>query len=230
MAILIWQNLPEDARGFWEVVDETWQKTSPLGTAIFCEFGASDGYTFSNTFMLEKVFGWTGLLIEPNSTFHNELSRNRNSKISTKVVGEKEMDIVFECDTENPFLSYIRTPDSRCSEQSAAKSTFSSGTPQILRAKSLQQILTEFDMGNIFFLGIDVEGMELDILRSGFLENWSFGFVTVETNGRNNESDIFSIMEDSGYIRLAGISDLTGGDDWFVNKTIIKHLPATLLK
>lgn len=70
--------------------------------------------------------------------------------------------------------------------------------------------------------------MELDILRSGFLDNWNFGFVTVETNGRNDESDIFSIMEEAGYIRSSGVSSIRGDDAWFVNNKIMKHLPETL--
>ena len=31
----------------------------------FIEFGAGDGKKFSNTYILEKNFGWTGLLVEP---------------------------------------------------------------------------------------------------------------------------------------------------------------------
>lgn len=231
MAILIYQNLPEVSREFWSARREhVAEKTGDFRSSTFCEFGASDGYTFSNTFMLEKVFGWTGLLIEPNRTFHRELSRNRSSKLSYDVVGGKEIDVVFEGDTENPFLSSVRTSESCCEELAPIKSPLSGKTQEVLRSKPLEKILTEFDMENIFFLSMDVEGMELEILRSGFLDNWIFAFVTVETNGRNDESDIFSIMEEAGYIRLSGVSYITGGDAWFVHNKIMKHLPETLVQ
>lgn len=92
--------------------------------------------------MLEKFFGWTGLLIEPNSIFHRELSRNRSSKLSHDVVGGKEIDVVFWGDTENPLLSSVRTSDSFCEELASTKSPLSGKTSQVLRARPLEIILT----------------------------------------------------------------------------------------
>jgi len=34
-------------------------------SGVFIEFGAYDGVIFSNTHLLEKQFGWTGILIDP---------------------------------------------------------------------------------------------------------------------------------------------------------------------
>ena len=36
------------------------------GHGVFVELGALDGIAFSNTYMLERCFGWRGLLIEGN--------------------------------------------------------------------------------------------------------------------------------------------------------------------
>jgi len=47
---------------------------------IFVEIGANNGLTGSNTLLLERCFGWTGLLIEANpDTFHKLLQSGRNS-------------------------------------------------------------------------------------------------------------------------------------------------------
>src|ERR1700755_589614 len=45
----------------------------------FIEAGAFDGETFSNTLNLEKEFGWSGLLIEPNP-FQYQLLARKNRK------------------------------------------------------------------------------------------------------------------------------------------------------
>ncbi len=53
----------------------------------FLEFGATDGLEFSNSFMLENLLGWKGVLSEPSSQWHNLLKKNRaNTKIITKCI------------------------------------------------------------------------------------------------------------------------------------------------
>ena len=44
---------------------------------VFLDSGASNGVRGSNTWLLEKAFGWTGLCVEPNEGMFKELVRNR---------------------------------------------------------------------------------------------------------------------------------------------------------
>lgn len=48
-------------------------------SGIFVEIGALDGITGSNTYMLEKCFGWTGVLIEGNPTNFARLRKSERS-------------------------------------------------------------------------------------------------------------------------------------------------------
>ena len=49
------------------------------GQKTFVELGALDGKTLSNTYMLERCFGWHGLLIEGSPQNFEKLKQNRPS-------------------------------------------------------------------------------------------------------------------------------------------------------
>ncbi len=43
---------------------------------MFIEFGGYDGVTFSNTYLLEKYFLWTGVLIDPLPSHYMKMKKN----------------------------------------------------------------------------------------------------------------------------------------------------------
>ena len=53
---------------------------------FFVEIGASDGENYSNTYLLEKKFGWNGILCEPNKNYIKQLKKKRNAYVVTKAV------------------------------------------------------------------------------------------------------------------------------------------------
>ena len=53
---------------------------------FFVEFGASDGITLSNTYLLETALNWRGILAEPGKSWASALRQNRAVNISTKAV------------------------------------------------------------------------------------------------------------------------------------------------
>ena len=68
----------------------------------FLEFGATDGISLSNSYMLENSFVWTGILAEPSPQWHEQLNNNRpNTKIIT--------DCIWKCsgDKLDFFVSYF---------------------------------------------------------------------------------------------------------------------------
>ena len=53
---------------------------------FFVEFGAADGFTSSNTYILEKIFKWKGIISEPAKIFHKKLTLNRHCIIEKKII------------------------------------------------------------------------------------------------------------------------------------------------
>jgi hypothetical protein len=52
----------------------------------FAEFRAADGVMISNTFLLEKTYGWTGILAEPARCWHDTPRANRSCDIDDRCV------------------------------------------------------------------------------------------------------------------------------------------------
>ena len=81
---------------------------------FFVEFGASDGLRNSNTYLLEKEYGWKGVLLEPVPEIFRRLRRNRRNAhcIKACVSTEKaDCTLIVPEDTQRSSLEYLDCED-----------------------------------------------------------------------------------------------------------------------
>lgn len=178
------------------------------GAGFFVEFGATDGVTISNTFLLEKRYGWTGILAEPNPIWHQSLRKNRTSIVETRCVYS----------LTGAKLTFLNADDPEYGGISDAL-----GSAEKLRRKgntievetiSLNDLLEAHHAPRqIDFLSLDTEGSEYEILKSFDFDRWNVRLFTVERGPAEKDGAIDRLMHENGYIRK--FEKFSGGDAWY---------------
>lgn len=177
---------------------------------FFVEFGAMDGVAGSNTLLLEREFGWSGILAEPNPIWHAELARNRTARIDRRCVfkttGER---VEFAATKHSGLATIVEFADSDGHARSRMER-------EILRIEtvSLNDLLASHGAPrSIDYVSIDTEGSELAILEAFDFARWDVRLFSIEHNRTARERDIDSLMHSRGYEkRYAGYAMI---DSWY---------------
>jgi FkbM family methyltransferase len=176
----------------------------------FVEFGASGGTELSNTYLLEREFGWSGILAEPCRAWHDDLRTERRAHISTECVWSRSGETLTFKETRSPWLSTI---DAFSASDHVAERR-SSGRTYHVHTISLLDLLAQFQAPQeIDYLSIDTEGSEFEILRAFDFSKFCFRVITVEHNFTPAREKIRALLSSHGYARRNEvISDV---DDWY---------------
>ena len=178
---------------------------------FFLDSGASDGLRCSNTALLEREFGWSGICIEPNTVFFEDLIRHRrcccvNSCLSdhSGVVDFLDAGTVGGIVTEyDPaFLSQIHT-------------ALRGDMPSVVQKTShtIGSILSKLGAPSwIDYWSLDTEGSELTILKSFPFDSYTVQIITVEHNWLAARSQIRRFLRSKGYEWIAEL----GCDDAYL--------------
>ncbi len=179
---------------------------------FFVEFGATDGVTLSNTFLLEADYGWHGILAEPARCWHGALSQNRRARIDKRCVWSSSGQSMEFTETTWPEVSTLTS--FVASDEQAKKRIASARYP--VETVSLNDLLTDHGAPRkIDYLSIDTEGTEYEILRHFDFNAHEIGIVTVEHNfATPHRENICELLLARGYERI--LSSFSKWDDWYV--------------
>lgn len=180
----------------------------------FVEFGAANGLDLSNTYLMEKEFGWKGILAEPAITWHKDLTSNRECNIETKCVWKDSKSILTFNQVDVAELSTI----SEYSSSDAHKNMRKKGKYYDVQTISLNDLLNKHNAPkDIDYLSIDTEGSEYEILSNFDFSEYTIGVITCEHNYTQTRDKLFLLLTTQGYRRV--FQDLSLFDDWYVKIT-----------
>ena len=182
-------------------------------SGYYVELGANNGLSFSNSLYFERYKGWTGLLIEPAPEHFKELMLNRASKNHFSNVAC----VGFSYDQDLIALEYSDLMTTTLGIESDildpvihAKdgSKFWGGDSFrfFAHAKTLSSILD--DAGSptsINFLSLDVEGVELEVLRGVDHSKYRFQYLCIESRSFETLNEYLDL---NGYRYIKSLSPL----------------------
>jgi FkbM family methyltransferase len=178
---------------------------------FFVEFGATDGKTLSNSYLLEKSFGWSGILCEPGKAWHSDLKKNRDTVIDTRCVFSSTGKLVEFTETSVGELSTISSFMKSDANRFLRKN---SGTYQVETVSLYDLLLTHNAPKYIEFLSVDTEGSEFEILKDFPFDEYKFGLICVEHNYTSNREKLHDLLAGKGYERI--YTSYSAFDDWYL--------------
>lgn len=162
----------------------------------FVDLASNDATMLSNSYALEKHYGWKGLCIEPNPAYWYNLTHVRkNCELVGAVVGRGRMDRVdfrFDGLEHGGIVGEGFDNGSHLRHLSSKEYTV-----------TLREIFRKFDVPKVIdYLSLDVEGAE-EFIMTGFpLIEYRIRIMTIE---RPNEN-LRNYLEGQGYVQILRLS------------------------
>jgi len=164
----------------------------------FVDIGAADGKSLSNTYKMEKEYGWKGICVEPLTEPFKLCEQNRPDSICRNTLiydkcGEVEFNYIDGAEGESYMYSGI-SQDITCHKSAG-------GQKVLMNAITLTKLLEEAEAPELMdFLSLDTEGSELKILQGLDHNKYKFRYMTIEHNYQEPiRTEIRDYLESIGY-------------------------------
>jgi FkbM family methyltransferase len=172
---------------------------------FYVDVGAHHPFRFSNTYMFYKN-GWKGINIEPNPDSFENFIKYRPKDINLNYgVANHEMRIKYFMFDE-PALN---TFDKKILENRLSSTTYKHIKTVNVDVKPLAQIFEKFLPNNctVDFLSVDVEGLDMEVIKSNDWQKYRPNIVIVEQLGIENieslDFEIHAYMRSIKYVLFA---------------------------
>ncbi len=220
---MVWKMIPETAKSSLKrflykhslTVSQAGQDYWVFGEAFnekrggyFLDIGAHDGIGYSNTFLLESRYKWSGICVEANPVTFGKLKINRNAVSLNVCLDQSEGEVNFVLgDVMGGIVG--QDVDNKESDTKANKVIK-------LKTLSLNRLLEDQHAPNIIdYLSIDIEGAEERVLAGFDFHKYTFRCITIERPTKL----LRDLFNNHGYILIKEIPKL---DCFYIHQTFLQ--------
>lgn len=191
-----------------KIIYEMYYKNNRKKGGVFVELGAMDGIDYSNTKFFEDVLGWKGILIEPVPKMYQRLKKNRHSCHTYNCAISTKNKALFTGDYGTAGIVETMAEAFKNEWHAGAKKE----NCYEVECRQMSAIINETGLNKIDLFALDVEGGELEVLRTIDWDNTNIDLFLIELDGHSHEKDSACrrILEDRGFRfeKRIGINDL----------------------
>ncbi len=174
---------------------------SNVQKGFYVDIGAHHPIRFSNTYMFYKM-GWSGINIDAMPNSMKAFKRKRPRDINLEMgVSDKKGVLTYYMFDEPALNSFSK----ELSEERDRESDFKIVDKKRVKTYPLSYILEKYLPKNkgIDFMSIDVEGLDLMVLKSNDWDRYIPRYILIECIGEDIEDiqreDIYTFLKEKGY-------------------------------
>lgn len=185
-------------------------------TGFFIEIGAYDGIEGSNCYHFEKFLKWDGIAIEPSNIQFKKLKKNRKCKLFNKAISNEIKEVEFIEVTEGlTQMSGINEKYYKKNFDFISNNEKSKIQNYNLKTITFEQVVSQGI--DIDYLSIDIEGGEMDLLKSINFNNNNIKIISLENN-TPADLNFENFFKNKKFIYF----DRIGQDEIFYNSNFFK--------
>jgi FkbM family methyltransferase len=202
------------SRPAWYDMDRILEKYLPE-RGVFVEAGANDGYSFSNTYYLERVKEWRGVLIEAIPHLYRECRHERrhsqvfNCALVAPDYPKPTISLTYG-DVMSIVSDIMRPDDPAMNGRFERLAGYIRETPFEITVpvRTLDSVLEEAGIGAFDFLSLDIEGYELPALRGLDLNRHRPRYMLVEAWDDDRHAQLVTHLSQNGYREIARLGEM----------------------
>lgn len=186
-----------------------------INNGFFIEAGGGDGITESASYVLEKYFGWRGIIVEPCDEFYEMILKARDSKCIPAALSNTDGRASF-ITAKDKFLSGL---ESNICEWHKENVYQEGHRIQTIETISMRTLLQKNQCPSIIdLIVLDVEGAETLVLQDFPFDKYLVKIFIIEIS--NNS--VKDILYNNGFLEIKNhLNTETPWESYFVNQKII---------